>query len=115
MIPRIRVATPEETKTIMETKDGRGGYVLALDSAEGPLFAVIRTAVEVDPVLYPEKIPFKTKLLFQRDIETVLAAQGVQQYFCNVHVTNEKMISVLNTFGATQASTEPEYRFMKVL
>lgn len=115
MLSRIRPATEEEIKVIMETKDGRGGSVLALDSPQGPLFAVIRTAVEVDPVLYPEDLPFKMKLLFQRDIETVLATQGVQQYFCNVHVSNEKMLSVLKTFGAIQASTEPEYRFMKVL
>src|SRR5271156_499102 len=115
MIKRIRVATPEEVEVIMSTKDGRGGSVLALDAPEGTLSAVVRTLIEVDPVLYPDCASIRTKTVFQRDIETVLAAQGVLQYFFNIHASNESMLSVAKTFGAVQISTEPELRFMKVL
>lgn len=115
MIKRIRVATPEEVEKILTTKDGRGGTVLALDAPEGILYGVIRTAVEVDPILYPEGASIRTKTVFQRDIETVLAAQGVSQYYFNIHCSNESMLSVAKTFGAIQQSTEPEFRFVKVL
>jgi hypothetical protein len=116
VINRIRVATPEEVKSIAEFSDCQvGASVLALDTPEGTAFAVVRTVVEVDPVIYPEKLSSRMKAVFQRDIETVLAAQGILKYYFNVHVSNEQMLEVLKNFGAVQQSTEPELRFFKVL
>lgn len=115
MINRIRVATPEEVATVEAVSDCKGCMVLALDTPEGTPLAVIRTAVEVDPVIYPEKLSNRMKAMFQRDVETVLAAQGVTKYYFNVHATNEKMLEAVKTYGAVPQSTEPEIRFVKVL
>jgi hypothetical protein len=116
MINRIRVATPEEVKGIAEHSDlGPGCTVLALDTPEGVAFAVVRTVVEVDPVLYPEKMSARMKAIFQRDVETVLAAQGVQAYYFNIKADNEGMLAVANTLGAAAMSVGPEIRFKKVL
>jgi hypothetical protein len=116
MINRIRVATPEEVKSIEATADCQVGCtVLALDTPEGVSFAVVRTCVEVDPVIYPEKLSNRMKAMFQRDVETVLAAQGVPKYYFNVHADNKAMIDSVQSWGAVPQSTEPEIRFMKVL
>lgn len=113
---RVRTATQEEIQGIAGYSDlGPGCMVLALDTAEGTALAVVRTAIEVDPVIYPEKLSDRMKAMFQRDIETVLAAQGAARYYFNVHVSNEQMIHVVKTLGAQQTSSEPEYRFVKVL
>lgn len=112
---RIRVATPEEAEKFQKEYDGRGGTLLALDIAEGTMYAVVRTAIEVDPVIYPDKTPLRMKIMFQRDIETVLSAQGVQAYFFNVHASNEAMLETVQHIGAVQQSKEPELRFTKVL
>jgi len=112
---RIRVATKEEVEGIAAYSDCQGCMVLALDTKEGTAFAVVRTCVEVDPVIYPEGYQPRLMAMFQRDVETVLAAQGATKYYFNVHATNEKMLHVAETLGAIKQSTEPEYRFVKVL
>lgn len=116
MINRIRVATKEEVEAIEKVSDCNYAFVvLALDTAEGTPLAVVRTVTEVDPVFYPEKLSARMKAMFQRDIETVLAAQGVTRYYFNVHAANESMLSNVKTFGAVALSSEPEIRFVKVL
>lgn len=115
MIKRIRVATQEEVDSIKSNSDCQGCMVLALDTPDGTPLAVVRTVVEVDPVIYPEGLSDRSKAVFQRDIETVLAAQGVAKYYFNVHATNDKMLHVAQTLGAVAQSTEPEIRFAKVL
>jgi hypothetical protein len=115
MMNRIRVATQKEAEEFSKKYDGRGGTLLALDVPEGTMYAVVRTAVEVDPVVYPENATIRMKAMFQRDIETVLAAQGTPCYFFNVHASNESMLETAKHFGAVQQSTEPELRFVKAL
>lgn len=115
MINRIRVAKPEEVKAIEATSDLQGCTVLALDTPEGTITAVVRTPVEVDPVRYPEDISDRWKAMFQRDVETVLAAQGVTHYYFNVHAANEQWRHVVETYGALAQSNEPEIRYKKVL
>jgi hypothetical protein len=118
MINRIRVATKEEIAAIADVSDlGPTCTVLALDTPEGAMKAVIRTAIEIDPVIYPEpdKLSMRMRAMFWRDLETVLAAQGATKYYFNVHVTNKAMCDTVKTWGAFQLSTEPEFRFSKVL
>jgi hypothetical protein len=118
MINRIRVATLEEVKSIESVSDCQVGCtVLALDTPSGVMKAVIRNAVEIDPVIYPEpdNLSMRMRAMFWRDLETVLAAQGASKYYFNVHVTNKAMCDTVKTWGAVQQSTEPEFRFMKVL
>ena len=115
MIPRIRLATPEESKTLEDRGDIQGCTVLALDTPEGVALAVVRTALEVDPMVFPEGMSNRLKTVFIRDVETVLAAQGARQYYFNVHATNEPMLNFSKHYGAVPTSTEPEIRFKKAL
>lgn len=115
MINRIRVATAEEVASIAEKSDIQPGLVLALSTPEGTPLAVIRTVTEVDPMFFPEKLSDRMKAMFIRDVETVLAAQGIQKYYFNVLATNEKMINYSTHYGAVKQSVEPEVRFSKVL
>jgi hypothetical protein len=113
---RIRLATPEEIETIKTTSDlDVTSIVLALNTQQGVPMAVIRTVVEVDPVIYPPELADRMKAIFQRDIETVLVAKGVSKYYFNVHTDNEPMLRVAETLGAERTSTAPEYRFKVVL
>jgi hypothetical protein len=113
---RIRLATPEEIEAIKMKSDlDDSCIVLALSTQQGVPTAVVRTAVEVDPVIYPEGLHDRMKAMFQRDIETVLEARGVKKYYFNVHVSNTAMLEVAKTLGAEQMSTEPEYRFRVIL
>jgi hypothetical protein len=116
MLNRIRLAKKEEIESIFPNSDLiPGSTVLALDTPEGVAFAVIRTVVEVDPVIYPEKMSNRLKTVFQRDIETVLAAQGVPQYYFNIHTTNDAWLETAKHYGAVVQSTAPELRFKKTL
>lgn len=113
---RIRLATVEEVESIKKYSDlADGDIVLALNTQQGVPLAVVRTAVEVDPVIYPEGLHDRMKAMFQRDVETILVAKGVTRYYFNVHVSNTPMLEVAKTLGAEQMSTEPEYRFRVVL
>lgn len=113
---RIRVATPEEVESVRKMGDlDDTTIVLALNTQQGVPLAVLRTVTEVDPVIYPPDLPVRMKAMFQRDIETVLAAKGVGKYYFNVHVSNEAMLKVTESLGAERMSTEPEYRFRVIL
>lgn len=113
---RIRIATEEEVESIKKGSDlDETCIVLALSTQQGAPIAVVRTAIEVDPVVYPEGLPTRMKAMFQRDIETVLVAKGIKKYYFNVHVSNETMLEIAKTLGAEQMSTEPEYRFRVIL
>jgi hypothetical protein len=113
---RIRLATVEEVKAIEKGADlDETCLVYALNTQQGVPLAVVRMAVEVDPVIYPEGLHDRMKAMFQRDIETTLQAKGVSKYYFNVHVSNKPMLEVAKTLGAEQMSTEPEYRFRVIL
>jgi hypothetical protein len=115
-VNRIRLATAEEVESIKAVGDTEGAMVLALTTEHGVPLAVVRTVVEVDPVVYPPDLHNRLKLMFQRDIETVLAAKGVAKYYFNVHASNTNMLEVgIKNLGAVQVSTEPEFRFVKAL
>lgn len=114
---RLRPATPEEVEKIKNESDlGANTYVLALDTQHGTAVAVVRMAVEADPVHFPPDFPTKLKLLFMRDIETHLAAKGATEYYFNIHADEEPYITAMTkTFEAQQVSQVPEFRFRKNL
>ena len=113
---RIRLAKPEEIDKIKEHSDiDAGCSVLALDTHLGTGLAVRRVCEEIDPLVCPEEWNTKLRAVFIRDIETVMAAQGIPHYYFNVLVEDEKWQEVIKTWGAEQLSTAPEYRFKRVL
>lgn len=113
---RLRLATPEEVASIKAEGDLQEGcQVVALTTQAGTPLAVIRAAVEVDPVKFPEDFPDRLKAVFLRDIETHLAAKGAISYYFNIAADNSDWQQVVKTWGAEQISVSPEIRFKKVL
>lgn len=113
---RTRLATAEEIELISKVSDlDDSCIVLALTTQQGAPLAVVRTAIEVDPVIYPEGLHDRVKAMFQRDIEMILDAKGVKTYYFNVLADNESMIKVADTLGAIRTSIGPEFRYKKIL
>jgi hypothetical protein len=113
---RLRVATEAEVDKIKAQSDlDQTCKVLALDTAKGTAFAVLRIAVELDPAFYPEGFGAKEIAMFTRDIENYLWAQGSFSYYFNVNPEDMQWISNIKTWGAEQVSKQPELRFKKVL
>ena len=112
----LRLATTEEIEKIKATSDlDSTCKVLALDTAMGTAFAVVRLAVEVDPAYYPEGFGIKQIAMFTHDIENYLWAQNVESYYFNVNPVDEKWIQIIKTWGSEQVSKQPDLRFKKVL
>lgn len=116
---RIRLATVEEVKSIAPVSDlDESCLVFALDTQQGTPLGVVRTVVEIDPVVYPETWKGnneRLKMLFQRDLETIIFAKGAPKYYFNVHADDKKMVDAMATLGAENISTAPEFRFRKRL
>lgn len=113
---RLRVATPEEVEKIKESSDlDPTCIVVALDTAQGTGLAVIRTAIEVDPVYFAPDWNTKMKTFFVRDIETFLSAKGCISYYFNVDKEAEEWIEHVKHWGAEQISKHPELRFKQTL
>lgn len=116
---RIRLASEEEVKAIAPVADLDGTcLVFALDTQQGTPLGVVRTVVEVDPVVYPDSwrgTNERLKMLFQRDLETIIFAKGAAKYYFNVHADDETMVKAMGTLGAENISTAPEFRFRKRL
>lgn len=109
----IRYATDEEIDKFADRSDlTPGSRVLSFGGKD---FAVIRTCTEVDPMFFGPESNTQRRLIFAMNIETTLRLNGVSEIYFNVPVTDEKYIKVLETWGATPTSMEPELRFKKVL
>lgn len=115
---KIRLATPEEIQALPRNAELIPPVtVVAFDNSESgkPDFAVIRTALEIDPVYYAEDSSDRRKLMFQWGLETALRVQGVPMYYFNLNASDEKWLGIVEKFGAERQSSEPEIRFRKFL
>lgn len=111
-IAPIRLATPEEIQKIAETSDlTNASSVIAFEKA----YAVVRKLLEVDPMHFEEGTPAYKKSLFIWGVENLLRLNGVPEFYFNVHVSDVDWIKTLEEFGAVRTSTEPEYRYKRVL
>ena len=113
---RLRLATEAEVEIMRAGGDlDPTCQVVALTTQSGSPLAVIRLAIEIDPVAFPTDFPDRLKALFIRDIETHLAAKGVTSYYFNVTASDEAWQKTVLNWGAEQVSREPEIRFKKAL
>lgn len=113
---RLRLATEEEVNRVRQTADlDTGCIVIALDTAQGTGLAVLRTAVEVDPVYFAPEWNTKLRSFFIRDIETYLSAKDVKSYYFNVAADAEEWIEHVKHWGSEQVSKGPELRFKQTL
>ena len=105
----IRLATPEEVAQIALKADLTPG---ALVVKCGEDWAVIRTVVEIDPLMCENR--FKRHRMVEQ-LETHLRLLGVQTYYFNVDAADEQWQRVLKAWGAEPISPYPEIRFRKNL
>lgn len=111
----IRLATPEEIKRIAPVADLHDGTTaLAFGDGDDTDFAVIRNAMEIDPLMCAGNNP-KRKALFVWALENMLRFQGLKQYYFNVAPDEQPWIETVEKWGAVQVSTQPEIRFRKDL
>jgi hypothetical protein len=115
---KIRPATPEEIADIATHADlSTGGFVVAMENTLGPTdLAVVRQVWEIDP-LFNRSGSNTRKAAFYWNLETSLRLQGVPAYYFNVGAGDDQSQwrKVLDTWGATPTSQEPEFRYKKVL
>lgn len=109
----IRYATDEEIKSIADRSDLTTASKVI--SFGGKDMAVLRTCTEIDPMFFHPDSNTHRKLIFAMNLETTLRLSGIKEIYFNVPVSDEKYIKVLETWGATPTSQEPELRFKKVL
>lgn len=110
---KIRYATPEEVEKFASHADLTPTSQVV--TFGGKDFAVVRQCTEIDPMFFAEDSGHQRKLLFGMNLETVMRLNGVQEIYFNVPVSDTPYIKVLETWGATPTSKEPEMRFKKVL
>lgn len=109
----IRKATPEEIEKFADRSDlTPTSDVLTFGGKD---FAVIRNCTEIDPMFFADESTTQRRMLFAMNLESILRFQGIREIYFNVAVRDEKYIKVLDTWGATPTSLEPELRFKKVL
>jgi hypothetical protein len=112
----IRLATAEEIKAIEATSDLSSALsVVALGEGDRTVCAVIRQALEVDPMVAGNAVNTQRKALFIWGIENALRLQGFKQYYFNVLDSDATYKQIVQSWGAVPVSTAPEIRFKKVL
>lgn len=109
----IRLATPEEIEGIAADSDLTPASSVV--TFGGKDFAVVRQCWEIDPMHFAPDSSTSRRLIFGMNLETMLRFNGVKELYFNVPVADEKYIKVLETWGASPTSREPELRFKKVL
>lgn len=109
----IRLATPEEVEGIASNSDLTSAS--SVITFGGKDFAVLRQCMEIDPMHFAEDSTTQRRLIFAMNLETMLRLNNVKEIYFNVPVSDTKYIKVLETWGATPTSKEPELRFKKVL
>ncbi len=109
----VRLATPEEIEVFKAHSDITPQSTVV--TLGGKDFGVVRNCWEVDPMFFHEESSHKRKLLFAMNLETMLRFQGVSEIYFNVPATDKTYMQVLETWGASPTSREPEIRFKKVL
>ena len=112
-LDKIRLATAEEIKSIEDKADlTNKSTVLAMGNSLG----VIRVCTEIDPVFFGEGTTDVRKYWFISSMENMLRGQGMfQEYYFNVPISDEKYNEIVQNFGATPTSREPEIRYKIVL
>ena len=109
----IRKATPEEIDAIADRSDITPRTdVLTFGGKD---FAVLRVCNEIDPMIFSEESSVNRRAIFAMNLESILRFQGGQEIYFNVPITDEKYIKLLENWGPSNISREPEFRFKKVL
>ena len=116
MMEPIRLATQEEVEKLAETSDlSNATSVVGLGEGDRAIYAVLRQAFEVDPVVSGPAVNSQRKALFIWGVENALRMQGLKQYYFNVLASDETWRKTVESWGAVPTSVAQEIRFKKVL
>lgn len=106
-LDKIRAATPEECELLAKTSDLTPmSRVLAM----GDMRAVWRTCQELDPVYFNGASKARM-YYFIWGLENLLRGAGATEYYFNVPASDKDYQQIVEHFGATRTSREPEYRY----
>lgn len=119
MIENFRIATEEEISSVKDNSDlGPHTAVLALpNKADTPDLVVLRQCWEADPIHFAPSTSNSRKVMLLILLEHILKFGPAQtdRFYFNVHQSDEQWIKVLDNLGAERTSTEPEYRYRKLI
>lgn len=118
---KIRLASADEIDKLQLGADiTPQTTVVAFDNQTTgtPDFAVLRNEFHIEPMLYGPETTARRKLTFIWAIEGALRLQGtVGAYYFNLGAGKDakEWRDTITNFGAEQISTEPEFRFKRLL
>lgn len=118
MIPFIRPATEEEVEPIKEGSDLTGSTsVWAWPNDKGATdLAVIRQALEIDPVHFAETSGNQRKLMLFWAVCNMLKASGTREVYFNINSEGtEDYQAILEKMGASKLNAKPQYRYKLAL
>ena len=109
MISPIRLATEEEVKQIAETSDLTASSVVWVWDNDK---AVIRTALEIDPVHFAPTSGNQRKALFFWALQNMVRVTGTKEIYFNIDAEGtEDYQAVLEKMGAQKTTSKPQYRY----
>jgi len=109
LISPVRLATEEELKSIASTSDlGVNTVVWAWDNDK----AVIRTAMEIDPVHFAPTSGNQRKALFFWTLLNMVRVTGAREIYFNIDAEGtEDYQNILEKMGAEKTTSKPQYRY----
>jgi hypothetical protein len=113
MLSHIRLATEAEIETIKDQSDILPGHTTVLEH-EGS-FAVIRNPVEVNPCIWPKDINDVKKARFIYSLEERLLGAGIDRYYSQIAVEDERWQKVIENWGFQRVSPVAEYRYLRLI
>ena len=113
----IRPASPEEIESIKKHADlTANSSVLVFENKSGePDIAVIRYAVEMDPVFFGKDTSNRRKAAFIWGLQNILRNMGIREYYFMCDPANTEWIKTVKEWGAEETTEQPELRFRKNL
>jgi hypothetical protein len=113
----LRLATNEEIQKIQKGADlVEGCRVLALENRPGdPDLAVLRTVIEMDPVIFSPNSNDRDKYKFIFALEERMMGLGVPQYYFNISAKDTHWQKIIEAWGGERVSATEEFRYVKGL
>jgi hypothetical protein len=116
-LDNLRLATREEVESIRLKSDlGPTSTVVAFEHGAQPSdLAVIKQVTELDPVFFQDASDTRRRVLFIWALENAMRIMGLGSYYFQVPVADETWIKNIEGWGAERLSTEPQFRYTKLL
>jgi len=121
---RVRPATTEEAKNILEREFAAGhglelterAILVVFENAKGEAqdYAVLRTALEIEPVGFAPESSTSRRFNFIQNLETFARLSGIPEYYFSIVPDDVEWQKTVEKFGAERISN-PVLRYRKNL